>query len=608
MKVLHIKLNLHNSKHTATVTIMSVFIFCIYLLCLFAEKDKNSETDGIDLKCQEHVSDSETDSTPEDDIIENKAFPQQRFSPVMKHINSSDITYRPKPIKRMPDTGKVVSDSPAGGTAGQKNGMDRMIPRPSSNGSNFQPTGAVFKAKAKQSRYMSTGSVHDNRSNIYEHHTRTESVSSPRSVQHMKIHNITMVTGEAEKIIMSSNTESPFGNNQNNRGGAIMGKFSQRAPLKLQCQPASAGPSILQQTLQTGNQNNRPVSTATLQIVANPQQAVMSQQPTVSQTYAAMDRSITSTPGTPGLTAAVLHTGNYSSAPSAVHQQQPNHHNTSAGLKNVGIVLQGVPASQYNMILGSNTAVASPTASKLPTLSMAGQGQIITSSLQTLASSSASQAHTAMPPQSAAPPTVLTNFMIKTGQGGQSIQPALNSPLPTQANQQFNQTFQPTHVQYILPSIRMQNPAPGARFPNHVIQMALPGTPVPQGSFQLAFTGNQATPTTQGLAQIQQVQVSPQQVHTPVQGGKIQLQTGYKVVQSPMKQHPSPAASPQLNTAPQTIQVISQNVQQNKPTSVTQYLALNQSQGILAPPHPVQIQANNQSGVAKQHNAQLQVK
>lgn len=556
------------------------------------------------------MSDSETDSTTEDDIIENKAFPQQRFSPVMKHINSSDITYRPKPIKRIPETGKAGPNSPVGVSAGPQIVTDRPIPRPSSNGSNFQPTGAVFKAKTKQSRYLSTGSVQDNRH--YEHDVlqRGESVSSLRAMQQMKIHNITMATGDEEKIIMSSNTESPFGNNQNSRGGAIMGKFSTRAPLKRQT--VSTAPSILQQTLQTGAQGCRPVSTATIQIVASPQMAAMNQpvvsQNTVVPTFTTVGKPISAS----GLTATVLQNisqGNYSASTAiATVQPQTILPNTSAGPKNVGIVVQNVPASQYSMIIGSQAAVASPTVTKPPTLSAAGSGQLISTSLQTLVPSVTSQA--AMPAQSVAQPTVLTNFILKPGQSGQSIQPALNSPLPPQSvSQTFNQTFQPTHFQYILPSIRMQNPAPGAKFQNHVIQMALPGTPVPQGSIQLAFAGNQANPTTQGMAQIQQVQVSPQQVHTPVQGGKIQLATGYKVVQSPIKQQPSPAASPQLNTAPQTIQVISQNAQTNKPT-VTQYVALNhQSSGLIASPHPVQIQAapGTQAVVSKHQNPQIQV-
>ncbi|CAG5116034.1 unnamed protein product, partial [Candidula unifasciata] len=49
------------------------------------EGDDSCQMGGIDLNCQEQVSDSATDSDIEDEgLIENKAFPQQRFSPVMK--------------------------------------------------------------------------------------------------------------------------------------------------------------------------------------------------------------------------------------------------------------------------------------------------------------------------------------------------------------------------------------------------------------------------------------------------------------------------------------------------------------------------------------------
>jgi hypothetical protein len=525
--------------------------------------DKGSEADGIDLNCREHVSDSETDSTPEDDIIENKAFPQQRFSPVMKHINSSDITYRPKPIKRIPDSGKPGPNSPVGVPPGHQS-FDRQIPRPSSNGSNFQPTGAVFKAKGKQSRYLSTGSVQDLRTSLYDHmpNHRGESVSSMRGLnqQQMKIHNITMATGSEQKIIMSSNMETTPGN-QNGRGGPIIGKFSQRGPIKQQqpqrqTTPVSTTQSILQQTLQTGAQNTRPVTTTAIHIVPSPQQALLNQQyankNSVIPTFTTIGKPISASVPSVSLQQNPVHGSFNTSIATANMQPQtilPNA--SSAGLKNVGgtIVLQGIPASQYGMIIGSQ-ALASPTVTKPPTLSVAGSTQYIGNSLQNYIPLTAGQNQgQATPTQTMAPPTVLTNFIIKPGQGGQTIQPALNSPSPGQPlTPNFNQ---PTHVQYILPSIRMQAPQPGGKVQNHVIQMALPGTHLPQGSIQLTFAGNQNGTQAQSMQQVQQVKVSPQQVQT----GKIQITPGYKVVQSPVKQQPSPAASPQLNTAPQTIQV-----------------------------------------------------
>lgn len=54
----------------------------------------------IDLKCKEKVTDSDSESQSESEpLIENKAFPQQRFSPVSGVKSSGEITCRPKPIK-----------------------------------------------------------------------------------------------------------------------------------------------------------------------------------------------------------------------------------------------------------------------------------------------------------------------------------------------------------------------------------------------------------------------------------------------------------------------------------------------------------------------------
>lgn len=56
----------------------------------------------IDLKCKEKVTDSDSESQSDmEPLVENKAFPQQRFSPVsqIKSNNSGEVTCRPKPIK-----------------------------------------------------------------------------------------------------------------------------------------------------------------------------------------------------------------------------------------------------------------------------------------------------------------------------------------------------------------------------------------------------------------------------------------------------------------------------------------------------------------------------
>ncbi|KAL8588763.1 hypothetical protein ACOMHN_042105 [Nucella lapillus] len=105
------------------------------------DEDNTSETGGIDLNCKEHVSDSETDSETEDNVlIENKAFPQQRFSPVMK----TPPTTTPPPPTPPPPKGTTFA-------AAVKEAIvdPSEVPRPSSTGSSFRPKGAVFRAKLK---------------------------------------------------------------------------------------------------------------------------------------------------------------------------------------------------------------------------------------------------------------------------------------------------------------------------------------------------------------------------------------------------------------------------------------------------------------------------
>lgn len=58
-----------------------------------------AESSEIDLKCKEKVTDSDTESQSDaEPLLENKTFPQQRFSPV-KSTSSNEVTCRPKPIK-----------------------------------------------------------------------------------------------------------------------------------------------------------------------------------------------------------------------------------------------------------------------------------------------------------------------------------------------------------------------------------------------------------------------------------------------------------------------------------------------------------------------------
>lgn len=96
------------------------------------------------------MTESDTESQSDDEsLIENKAFPQQRFSSVMKISPSNEVTHRPKPIKAHPCSN---SQAPfAMGLNNNSNNNSSSNPtnghflRPLPTGSNFQPTGAVFK-------------------------------------------------------------------------------------------------------------------------------------------------------------------------------------------------------------------------------------------------------------------------------------------------------------------------------------------------------------------------------------------------------------------------------------------------------------------------------
>ena len=505
----------------------------------------------------------------------------------MKHT-AAEIPYRPKPIKRILDSSVKDPSSPAGGIMSHQTYTDGLIPRPSSNGSNFQPKGAVFKAQTK-TRFMSTGSVADLNHSLNEYPSpfqRGMSVSStkPGSQLPVKLHNITMSTGAEQKIIMSSNTETTLGN-QNGRG-PIVGKFPQKANKSSLKAPQMPSQPVLLQPVGV-SQYNKPTTT-TIHIVAT-------SQPMVSNA-GQMNNSVATTFST---------TGNPITAARQNINVQPQ--TATAGLKNVGgtFVIQGIPASQYN-ILVSTPNLMSPTGTKITSIPASSAAHYVTTTLQS------SPQHTRS--HSVAAPTMLTNYVIKQNQ---SSQPGLSSPPAPAISPAYSQpSVQPTHVQYILPSVRMQTPTQGGKVQNHVIQMALPGTAVPPGSIQLTFTGSPSNgpSTQQSHSQVQQVQVSPQQVQT----GKIQLQPiqGFKVVPSPGK--PSPAASPQLNVMPQTIQVINQTVPSSKQQTVpmvNQLVTLNQAGNIITPQQQVQLQSVtlsqpvvSRTNIQQSQSSQIQVR
>jgi len=95
----------------------------------------------VDLNCRENVSlNSDSDEHSDDETIENKVFPQQRFSPVISAVHPG--TLRPRPVKgRAATDGTLMSNTSA--------------LRPPGTTRAFQPHGEVFKARATVSKNSS---------------------------------------------------------------------------------------------------------------------------------------------------------------------------------------------------------------------------------------------------------------------------------------------------------------------------------------------------------------------------------------------------------------------------------------------------------------------
>ncbi|VVC31795.1 Hypothetical protein CINCED_3A006117 [Cinara cedri] len=109
-----------------------------------------AESSEIDLKCKEKVTDSDTESHSDaEPLLENKTFPQQRFSPV-KTSSSIEVTCRPKPIKaRLLSTDSSDSKYQSKTVNSREPTTPSLYPYHSPINpvgvSPFQPTGGAFK-------------------------------------------------------------------------------------------------------------------------------------------------------------------------------------------------------------------------------------------------------------------------------------------------------------------------------------------------------------------------------------------------------------------------------------------------------------------------------
>ncbi|XP_061164260.1 protein capicua homolog isoform X1 [Saccostrea echinata] len=524
------------------------------------DKGDKSDPEGKSLICHEHVSDSETDSQTEEDVPTenkiNKAFPQQRFSPSNQ---PTDIAFRPTPIKKLPEgQPKVVQSSIPGA------GLDlaEHIPRPSSVGSGFQPKGAVFRAKTAHSRMASTGSVLEG-SHAKHDSTPRLCQQPPIKVGNMKIHNITMTT-QNQQLIVSTTTETVIGK-QNSKGQVInkvtkskQRNNSQQVPI----QPAVTPPLQYQ---------TKPVTSSNVQLIA-PNQTIatnMVQNNMVMPTFSTMGKPIT-TPvpiaSKPIVSMQQAHIATPTTLKAGVPNIQQIQTSPNNGVKGMStIVLQNIPASQYTILntqnIGSPVAVTKAITTSVSTIQT---NQVSGGFITTLRNIAPPQNHQSQPSQT--PTTIYTNLVQLKSTNQTAATPSVLNAVNSQPG------LQPTQIQYILPSVRLETPN-GGKVQN-LLQMALPGGQVQQ----LSFGGNQSqAPLHSPLPpQMHQqhypLQPSPQPVHT---GQKIQLApagSGIKI--SPVKfQGQGNLLQPQQQ---QQQIVLNATKQQGLPVTVTQYQIVNQ--------------------------------
>ncbi|KAJ8313334.1 hypothetical protein KUTeg_009120 [Tegillarca granosa] len=597
-----------------------------------------NESDKTRDSSQHHLSVSkETEEETSDD--ERMVIDEQKNEGIVLMLSVTNTYQKSSRITR---TGKTdITGSPEDALR-----YEKLIPRPSSVGSSFQPKGAVFQAKPKHSRI---GSLSDFRlldslgqmsdlspSTVGVQHSLTESIATqdrlPVTQHHtmkmgqMKIHNITMTTQQDKKqIILSSNTQTMLGNGQ----GPIMGKITQKGPKGIkqqqlsELQPASTPPSI---------QLSRQVTTSSVQLMAATQAMVTNAyqgSTVVAPTYTTTGKPIT----TPvpiaskpivsmqqsGMSMSVLSSGvqqpvTVNSAYANLNvQQQPNTllqktQQNTGNMKNVGAILvQNIPSSQYGI---GYVGVPSPNlvkSSTSQTVHTNVSGGFITTTLRNIApphNTNQNNQNLSTPTQTAAPATLLTNIILKTNQTPpppQTVQTVQQQPQAvTQAIGLPAGNLQPTHVQYILPSVRVATPNGGKM--QNVLQMALPGTPVQQGNIQLTFAGqgNQShTPIHSPLPQqIQANQANIQPSPQPVATGKFHFApsgNGIKlaaVTNMPNQGKFIPAQqtaniiNTQQNLASPLVlnSAVATNKQQNIPV-VTQLVNVNQNPSILASPN-----------------------
>ena len=489
---------------------------------------EGAPSDGMDLTCGERVAQSDTDSGSEAEI-ENKAFPQQRYSPAVGVKTSSnsipesplagqkflqkqfvsavaaEVKFRPKPIKIQ------TRDAEGNNNVVGLGGDDGQLRRPASAGSTFQPKGDVFRVhypKHKQELLIENNNnlqpelVHatDIQSTVAndivsEALTIATSVVSSvpeRSVSQVKtLHNISMTTANNHGVLMSSHIQTNLGSSAA-ATGAIMTKLTTPK---------------LPKSFTKGN--IRPII-ATSFSQAGP-----------------------ATPGVPPVvTTAVIGTVSTPVVTSAGNKVPAN-----------PVPIASKPALPQPPIPGTPQAT-SPWTSVTPAVAVLNASTVTTAAVPTVTMVTQSMV---TPTQPSSQSTLQVGQLLLKATLPPSPNPAIQPTVP----QLLSLTPQtapgtPTPIRYVLPSFNLTSGTVQG-----VLQMALPTTPI-QTSMQFTFP-TQVIQTTQPSTP--KITVTPQPLTpnpqpltpNPAQPAATVIQPTAKILLQPV-QPPTPAAQPQQVT------------------------------------------------------------
>ncbi|KAG1714964.1 Protein capicua [Nymphon striatum] len=241
------------------------------VICDGESVSSKPDESAIDLKCKERVTHSDSESqSDEEPLIENKAFPQQRFSPVMKPVlTGSDVTCRPKPIKVLPST--IVHRNDSGHQQINVPGVTPLssdphpAPRPIPSGSkNFQRKGTVFKGVQSPIAVRSEGLA----SKIYDSHVDHRNDYQKMEIDHngMKvIHSKYSLISESLSNNHPSHLQQALTNNAAHNKVALEKLVNPERPLDR---------SVIQQSISPGHHQhltiNKPsISTVNCSITQN---------------------------------------------------------------------------------------------------------------------------------------------------------------------------------------------------------------------------------------------------------------------------------------------------------------------------------------------------